>query len=53
MDKITDDKIDPEAASWRRPQPDFDHNPGLFSGLLKPRDPQSPGPEAKQPYPPR
>ena len=53
MDKIADDKIDPEAKGWRRPQPDFDRTPGLYSGLLKPRDPPSPGPEAKQPHSPR
>jgi hypothetical protein len=54
MDKKTDDKLDPKAKGHQTPQADFDRNrDGLYGGLPKARDPNAPGPDSKQPHPPR
>lgn len=54
MDRKTDDKLDPKAKGKQTAQPDFDRNrDGLYGGLPKARDEEAPGPNAKQPHPPR
>ena len=53
MDKALDDKLDPKAKGKKTPQADFDRNrDGLYGGLPKTRDADSPGPEPKAPHPP-
>jgi hypothetical protein len=54
MNNKLDDKLDPKAKEARTPQADFDRNrDGLYGGLLQARDKDAPGPNAKQPHPPR
>jgi hypothetical protein len=54
MDKKPDDRLDPKAKGKKTPQADFDRNrEGLYGGLPKARSGKAPGPEAKQPHPPR
>jgi hypothetical protein len=54
MTKNLDDKLDPKAKGKKTAQSDFDRNrDGLYGGLPKARDPQTPGPESKQPHPER
>jgi hypothetical protein len=54
MDKTTDDKLDPKAKGHKTKDSDFDRNrDGLYGGLPKARDPEAPGPDAKQPHPSR
>jgi hypothetical protein len=49
MLKKLDDKLDPKAKGAKTPQADFDRNrDGLYGGLPKARDPDAPGPDAKQ-----
>ena len=54
MKKPTDDKLDPKAKDKKTPQADFDRNrDGLYGGLPKARNPSAPGPQPRQPHPPR
>ncbi len=54
MDKKMDDKLDPKAKGKKTPEADFDRNrDGLYGGLPKARGSKAPGPQAKQPHPPR
>jgi hypothetical protein len=49
-----DDKLDPKAKGEKTPRPDFDRNrDGLYGGLPKARDAEAPGPQSKEPHPPR
>jgi hypothetical protein len=53
-DKKLDDKLDPKAMGKKTKGADFDRNrDGLYGGLPKARDKSAPGPEAKNPHPPR
>jgi len=54
MDRKTDDKLDPKAKGKQTGEADFDRNrDGLYGGLPKARDEKAPGPESKEPHPPR
>jgi hypothetical protein len=53
-DQKMGDKLDPKAKGHQTKQSDFDRNrDGLYGGLPKARDSEAPGPEAKEPHPPR
>jgi hypothetical protein len=54
MDKKIGDRLDPKAKGKKTPRADFDRNrDGLYGGLPKARSGKAPGPEPKQPHPPR
>lgn len=54
MNKELDDKLDPKAKGAKTLETDFDRNrDGLYGGLPKARDRKAPGPEPKEPHPPR
>lgn len=54
MGKNEDDKEATQAGGTKTSQADFDRNrDGLYGGLPKARDKDAPGPDAKQPHPPR
>ena len=54
MEKNPGDKLDPKAKGAKTADADFGRNrDGLYGGLPKARDKNAPGPEPKEPYPPR